>query len=73
MARLNFHRLFRTNVDGSFEPLERIRIAGVDIGPGVRFRRGVLFAGIDFTLFVDKDFEVERNIEGVYVISGIYQ
>ncbi len=71
MARVNFQSLFVRHEDGSLEPRQRIRIGGVEFGPGVRFTQGVQFAGIDLTLFVGHDFEIDVD-KGVIVIKGIY-
>lgn len=71
MARINFNALFMQHPDGSLEPRQRIRIGGVEFGPGVRFNRGVVFSGIDLTLFIGRDFEVETD-GAVFVIKGIY-
>jgi hypothetical protein len=72
-TRINFSQLFRTNIDGSVEPLVPIRVAGIQLGPGVRFSKGVLFSGIDFTLFIGKDFSVEIGSDGVYEIVGVFK
>lgn len=69
--RINFYQLFKINPDGSIEPLRLIRIGGVQMGPGVRFGKGVSFSGIDLSQFIGRDFEVE-NQSGVYVIKGIF-
>jgi len=71
--RKNFNQLFRINFDGSIEPSVRIRISGIGLGPGVRFSRGVLFAGVDFTLFVGRDFSVIEYPDGVNEIIGVYR
>ena len=72
MARVTFDSVFKKYDDGSLEPKQRIRIGGVSLGPGVRFNRGTSFAGVDFTLFVGKDLNVEEEND-VLVIKGIYQ
>ena len=71
MARINFSSVFRQNPDGSLEPTQRIRVGGVEFGPGIQFTRGVSFVGIDFTLFVGHDFEVETDGD-VLILKGIY-
>jgi hypothetical protein len=71
MARINFASIFTKHPDGSLEPKQRIRVGGVEFGPGIRFNQGVLFAGIDFTLFEDRDFEVSTD-KDILVIKGIY-
>jgi len=73
MARVNFDSIFIRHPDGSLEPRQRIRVGGVTFGPGVRFTRGVAFAGIDFTQFIGHDLEVETDTENdILVIKGIY-
>lgn len=72
MTRMSFDSLFIEHPDGSIEPRRRIRVGGVDFGPGVRFSKGAVFAGIDFTLFRKHDFDVEEQ-QGVAIIKAIYQ
>lgn len=72
MARVTFDSIFIQHSNGSLEPKQRIRIGGVEFGPGVRFTRGVSFAGVDFTLFVGRDFEVDIDDKGVVIMKGIY-
>lgn len=71
MARLAFDSIFTRNSDGTIEPRQRIRVGGVTFGPGVRLSQGVVFGGIDFTLFQDRDFEIETD-KDILVIKGIY-
>lgn len=72
MARISFNSVFTQNPDGSLEPTQRIRVGGVEFGPGVRFNRGVSFGGVDFTLFVGRDFDVETDVNGILVLKAIY-
>lgn len=69
--RINFWQIFQVHPDGSIEPLRRIRIGGVEFGPGVRFGRGVSISGIDLTHYVGRDFDTE-DVVGVLVLKGIY-
>jgi len=71
MQRINFYQIFRVNVDGSIEPLRLVRIGGVQMGPGVKFGKGVSFSGIDLSQFVGRDFSAEEQL-GVLVIKGIF-
>ena len=71
MARVNFDSIFIQHSDGSLEPRQRIRVGGVEFSPGVRFNRGVFFAGIDLTQFIGRDLEIKTDGE-VIVITGIY-
>lgn len=73
MARVTFDSIFIKHPDGTLEPRQKIRVGGVEFGPGVRFNRGVSFAGIDFTLFIGNDFDAETDPNGVIIIKGIYQ
>ncbi len=72
MARITFDSVFIKNPDGSLKPKQRIRVGGVELGPGVSFRKGVAFGGIDFTEFIHRDLEVETDGE-ILVIKGIYK
>ena len=72
MARLNFNAVFRENNDGSIEPLRRVRVGGVEFGPGVRFRQGVSFSGIDLTQYKGRELEVDLDGD-TSVIRGIYE
>ncbi len=69
--RVPFNTIFIQHPDGTLEPRQRIRVGGVEFGPGVRFSRGVALGGIDFTQFIGRDLEVETENE-VLVIKGIY-
>lgn len=71
MARINFNQIFNINTDGSIEPRQRIRVGGIEFGPGVKFGNGVSFGGIDFSQFTLNDFEVD--IDGnLVIIKGIF-
>lgn len=70
-TRVNFHHIFKTNNDGSIEPLRVIRIGGVQFGPGVRFGSGVSFGGVDLLQYIGRDFQVEDQ-NGIVVITGIF-
>ena len=71
MARFPFGSVFKKRQDGSIEPIQRIRVSGIEFGPGVWLRSGVGIGGIDFTQFIDRDLEVETD-DSVVVIKGIY-
>jgi len=70
--RVNFFNLFKINQDGSIEPLRLIRIGGIQFGPGVRFGKGVLFAGIDLSQYIGRDFQVQIDQSEIVTIMGIY-
>ena len=71
MNRRNFFEIFKVNIDGSIEPLRLVKIGGVQMGPGVRFGKGVSFSGIDLSQDVGRDFSVEEQND-VRVITGIF-
>ena len=52
MARINFDVIFERRADGTLTPRQRIRVGGIELGPGVVFGRGVAFGGIDFTQLI---------------------
>lgn len=70
--RVSFNTVFIQYPDGSLEPQRRIKVGGVEFGPGVRFSKGVSFAGIDFALFIGRDLEVEEE-NSMLIIKGIYK
>jgi hypothetical protein len=69
--RINFNAVFNQNLDGSLEPKQRIRVGGVEFGPGVKFTRGVAFSGVDFGQFIGHDLEVETEGD-ILIIKEIY-
>jgi hypothetical protein len=69
--RMNFNLIFRLHEDGSIEPIQPVRIGGVQMGPGVRFGRGVSFGNIDLFNFIGRDFAVEER-NGVLILLGIF-
>lgn len=69
--RVPFNTIFIQHPDDTLEPIQRIRVGGVEFGPGVRFSRGVAFGGVDFTQFIGHDLEIETENE-ILVIKGIY-
>lgn len=72
MARVTFNSVFTESPDGRLRPNQRIRVGGIEMGPGVSFSKGVAFGGVDFTQFVGHDLEVETD-GPVLVIKGIYE
>lgn len=71
MARVTFDSLFKLISAGIYEPRQKIRIAGVVIGPGVQFTKGVTFGGVDLTLFQKNDFEIDVD-EDTLILKSIY-
>ena len=45
---------FQHNADGSWTPLHAVTIGGVTMGPGVAFREGVSFGGLDLAAALNK-------------------
>ncbi len=72
MERMNFNQIFIVHSDGSIEPRFPVRVGGVSFGPGVRFGKGVSFSGIDFSLFMGKEFQVRREGQIINIL-GVYQ
>ncbi len=72
MARVNFDSIFIRHEDGSIEPRQRIRVGGVAIGPGIRFKN-TSFSGIDFSnpQFLGHDLEIKTDND-ISVIVGVY-
>lgn len=71
MPRVPFSSVFRSNTDGSIEPTQQIRVGGLVLTPGTILRPGQLIAGIDFTQYVGRDFEIDVDGSNL-VIKGIY-
>lgn len=69
--RKNFDDILTVYSDGTIEPKVKIRIGGVEFGPGVRIGSGVSFGGVDLSSYIGRDFEVESQGD-VYVLKGIY-
>jgi len=69
--KINFFQIFKVNADGSIEPLRPVRIGGVQMGPGVKFTKGVSFSGIDLSQYIGRDFLVEES-SGVSSVKGIF-
>ena len=71
MAKQAFSSVFRVHPNGGIEPMQRVRIGGVEFGPGVIFGPGVSFGGIDLSQYANKDLEVE--VQGTnLLIKGVY-
>ncbi|MFA5933726.1 MAG: hypothetical protein WC795_00670 [Candidatus Paceibacterota bacterium] len=72
MARVNFDSIFIIHPDGSLEPRQRVRVGGVEFGPGVRFQN-TSFGGINFhdPQFFNKDLEIKTDNDTT-AITGVY-
>ncbi|OFX23756.1 MAG: hypothetical protein A2033_12940 [Bacteroidetes bacterium GWA2_31_9] len=71
IKRVRFDELFQINSDSSISPKKRITIGGITMGPGVTFSRGVSFSGIDLTLYIGRDFQVDEKADTTEII-GVY-
>ncbi|MFH0854396.1 MAG: hypothetical protein V1891_02805 [bacterium] len=70
--RINFNQIFNFLPDGKIEPKARIRIGGIEFGPGVQFGRGVQLSGIDIFEWAGKDLAITQEDE-IWVIHGYYE
>ncbi len=69
--RINFNQIFNSHPDGTLEPKARIRLGGIEFGPGVKFRRGIEFGGIDIFEYVGRELAMTKDGD-VWVIHGHY-
>ncbi|MDO9580570.1 MAG: hypothetical protein Q7J06_08390 [Bacteroidales bacterium] len=69
--RIPFSAIFIRHQDGSLEPLRRVRIGGVEFGPGVKLSGGVRFGGVDITKYIGRDLEIEVDND-TWIVTGIY-
>lgn len=58
--RVGFWQLFGRTADGSITPRVLLSIGGVTLSPGVSFRAGVSFSGVDLAVLAGRDLEVEQ-------------
>ena len=68
--RVSFGEVFTTNPDGSFSPKGAVRIGAVTMRPGLSFRKGVVFSGVDIAEYVGHDLDVSREPDGTVVIKA---
>jgi hypothetical protein len=71
MARFSFSSIFTEHPDGSIEPIQTIKVGGIEISPGTILRPGVIIGGVDFTQFKGQDFEIETQ-GSILILKGIY-
>lgn len=71
MPRVTFNSVFKEHKDGSIETTQAIRVAGITYEPGVRFNKGNLIGGIDFTQYKGRDLQINID-KDILVIIGIY-
>ena len=70
--RVSFDEVFQTNQDGSISPKATVKIGGTTMNPGVSFRPGVSFSGVDLAQYAGKDLEVEQQPDGTIVVESVY-
>ena len=70
--RVSFNEVFQNNNDGSYSPKGIVKIGGVTMSPGVSFRPGVLFSGVDIAIYAGRGLEVEKEPDGTIIIKGTY-
>ena len=70
--RINFNQMFTFHSDGSIEPKARVRVGGIEFGPGVKFGKGVQFSGVDLLKLSGKDLAVTEK-DNVWIINGYYE
>lgn len=69
--RYRFFDVFQETPSGGLTPRRRIRIGGVEFGPGVIFTKGVKFSGVDIFNFYGQDIDAEEE-NNVIVIKGYF-
>ena len=70
--RINFNQMFVLGDEGSIEPKVKVKIGGIEFGPGVKFNRGVQLSGADIFGLVGKDLAVTQDGEA-WLIHGYYE
>ncbi|HBD24536.1 MAG: hypothetical protein A2566_03720 [Candidatus Zambryskibacteria bacterium RIFOXYD1_FULL_40_13] len=78
--RVKFNDVFDEKPDGSLSPKVPIEINGVNFNSGTTFSKGVVFGGIDFHLYKNRDIAIqnsevpEENTDStVFHIVGFYK
>lgn len=69
--RVSFYEVFNVTVDGAVSPKKSVVVGGVTMNPGVSFREGVAFSGVDIAAHLGKDLEVEYE-GNVVIVKGVY-
>lgn len=69
--RYRFDEIFTENPDESLTPRRTIRVGGATFGSGITFKKGVVFAGVDFFQIKGQDIDAEEVGE-VLEIKGYY-
>jgi hypothetical protein len=70
--RVSFYQVFNVSPDGAVTPKTTVVVGGVTMTPGVTFRRGVSFSGVDIAEHIGKDLEVEYQGDTV-ILKDIYR
>ena len=69
--RLPFAQLFTALPDGSFSPVRKARIRGIDLKPGLWIGDGVQIFDLDLATLRGREFEVDLQ-QGVAVVKAAY-
>lgn len=72
MKRYSFDEIFYSLPDGSITPKKRIKVGGIEFGPGVTFGPGVFFAGVDFHKYKNLDIAADEEGETLE-IKGFFK
>jgi hypothetical protein len=70
--KVSFAQLFEDKGNGMYAPKGRIKIGAATLTPGISFRPGVSFSGVDVGTLVGKDFEVTYHPDGLIEVTGTY-
>lgn len=72
MNKYRFSDIFQENPDGSLSPRVRMRVNGIEFGPGMSFSPGTSLGGIDF--FQYKNLDIAADIDNeILVLRGFYR
>ncbi len=76
--RVKFSEVFEEKSEGALSPKVPIEINGVNFVAGTLFSKGVIYGGIDFHLYMNRDIaiqnsEVEEETDGIFHIVGFYK
>ena len=69
--KVHFTEVFNVNSNG-ISPRIPVKIGGISMGPGVTFGGGVSFGNVNLGQHINHYLEVEKMLDGVIEIKGIY-
>lgn len=69
--RIPFSNLFTSLPDGSFSPLRKARIRGIDLKPGLWIGEGVTIFELEVIGLRGRDLEVEVD-QGITLVKAAY-